>query len=45
MAAKDRNWVIDCSSHAGMSWLLKREAIYYVQGLLEASGLPPQKKA
>jgi hypothetical protein len=45
MAAKDRNWVIDCSSHTGMPWLLKREAIYYVQGLLEASGLPPRKKA
>jgi hypothetical protein len=44
MAAKDRDWIIDCSSKDGMSWLLKREAVYYIQALLEASGLSPQKK-
>jgi hypothetical protein len=27
----------------GMAWLLKREAVYYVQGLLETSGATPRK--
>ncbi|MBN1862054.1 MAG: hypothetical protein JW790_00200 [Dehalococcoidales bacterium] len=35
-AAQDRNWIIDASSHDGISWMLKREAIYYVEGLLES---------
>jgi hypothetical protein len=44
MAAKDRDWIIDATSMDGMAWFLTEEAIYYVQGLLEASGLPSRKK-
>lgn len=45
MAAKDRNWIIDATSFEGMSWALKQEALYYVEGLLEASGVASRKKA
>jgi hypothetical protein len=32
--AEEQGWIIDVSSHDGMAWLLKQEAVYYVRGLL-----------
>lgn len=34
--AEYNDWIIDCKSFDGASWLLKPRAIYYVEGLLEA---------
>jgi hypothetical protein len=34
-AAEEKDWIIDVSSFSGMGWLLKRKAIYYVEGLLK----------
>lgn len=35
-AAKSHDWINGVSSHDGTGWLLKRNAIYYVEGLLES---------
>jgi len=35
-ATTSQDWIIDASSHDGMAWMLKPEAIYYVRGLLES---------
>jgi hypothetical protein len=37
-SAKSSDWIIDASSFDGMAWMLKRNAIYYVEGLLEGKG-------
>ncbi|MCD6453013.1 MAG: hypothetical protein J7K77_01835 [Dehalococcoidales bacterium] len=35
-AVKSQDWINDVSSHDGVGWMLKRNAIYYVEGLLES---------